>query len=147
MENNNENRFLEIIVNLLCKTMIPLVIILTVNSITVSVNIPMLLLLNIPLSLYMVKSMLNIKRIAENVHLFIPNNCPKPEPYSKYDIHLDNSTLTDGELRLLMEWSRGRSVRELNIHPMILNRLVKKFIRQTLTPKQHVTGSQHPSED
>ena len=134
--NNNENRFLEIIVNLLFKTMIPLVIILTVNSITISVNIPMLLFLNIPLALYMVKSMLNIKHVAENVELFIPSNCPKPTPYTKYDIHLDNSTLTDGELELLMAWSRGTSVKQLEIHPMVLNRLLKKFVRETLTPKQ-----------
>jgi len=147
MENNNENRFLEIIVNLLFKTMIPLVAILTVNSITVSVNIPMLLFLNIPLALYMIKTMLDIKHVAENVELFVPSNCPKPTPYTEYNIFLHSNILTDQELTLLHQWSRGRSVRELNIHPMHLNRLLRKYVRETLTPKQHVTGSQHPSED
>jgi len=136
MENNNENRFLEIIVNLLFKTMIPLVAILTVNSITVSVNIPMLLFLNIPLALYMIKTMLDIKHVAENVELFVPSNCPKPTPYTEYNIFLHSNILTDGELKLLYEWSRGTSVKELDVHPMILNRLLRKYVKETLTPKQ-----------
>jgi hypothetical protein len=133
---NNQNRFLEIIVNLLLKTVIPLVLILTLNNIALSFQLPIILYVDIPLSLYMIKQLLDIKHVAENVHLFLPNpnNC-KPEPYTQYDIHLESGTLTDGELKLLHEWSRGISVKQLDVHPMILNRLLRKYIRLTLAPK------------
>jgi hypothetical protein len=116
--------------------MIPLVIILTVNSITVSLNISYLLFANIPLVLYILKTMLDIKHVAENVHLFLPNNNCHAEPYTQYDIHLDANALTDGELKLLLQWSRGLSVKQLDVHPMILNRLLRKYVKETLKQKQ-----------
>jgi len=144
MENNV---FLSLMLKFLVKLFIPIVAIQLLMAYAIALNMPILLYGSIPITLYMIKVMFDVKHIAENVHLFIPNNNCHVEPYSKYDIHLDTNILTDGELKLLYEWSRGTSVRQLEVHPMVLNRLVKKFIRQTLTPKQYVTGSQHQRED
>jgi len=145
MENNNV--FLSLMLKFLVKLFIPIVAIQLLNGYAVALNMPILLYASIPITLYMVKVMFDVKHIAENVELFVPSNCPKPEPYSKYDIHLDSNILTDGELKLLYEWGKGLSVKELDVHPMILNRLLRKYIRETLTPKQYVTGSQHQRED
>jgi hypothetical protein len=137
MENNNENRFLEIIVNLLFKTMIPLVAILTVNSITVNVNIPMLLFLNIPLALYMIKTMLDIKHVAENVYLFIPNSNRNPPEYNPlYWEIVQTDVLTDKQMELLERWAKGETWKTLGIHPTILSRLCRKYIRHTLKHKE-----------
>ena len=145
MENNDV--FLSLMLKFLAKLFIVIVVIQLLNGYAVALNMPILLYASIPITLYMVKVMFDVKHIAENVHLFIPNNNCHAEPYSKYDIHLDSNILTDGELKLLYEWGKGLSVKELDVHPMILNRLLRKYIRETLTPKQYVTGSQHPSED
>ena len=145
MENNDV--FLSLMLKFLVKLFIPIVAIQLLNGYAVALNMPILLYASIPITLYMVKVMFDVKHIAENVHLFIPNNKCHAEPYSKYDIHLDSNALTDGELKLLYEWGRGRSIKELDVHPMILNRLLRKYIRETLTPKQYVTGSQHQRED
>jgi len=145
MENNNV--FLSLMLKFLVKLFIPIVAIQLLNGYAVALNMPILLYASIPITLYMVKIMFDVKHIAENVELFIPNSNCHAEPYKQFDIHLDSNILTDGELRLLMEWSRGTNVRQLNVHPMVLNRLLRKYIKQTLTPKQHVTGSQHQRED
>jgi len=133
MENNNV--FLSLMLKFLAKLFIPIIAIQLLMAYAIALNMPILLYGSIPITLYMVKVLWDIRHLSENVHLFVPSNCPKPEPYSKYDIHLDSNALTDGELRLLMEWSRGTSVKELDVHPMILNRLLRKYIRETLTPK------------
>jgi hypothetical protein len=145
MENNDV--FLSLMLKFLVKLFIPIVAIQLLNGYAVALNMPILLYGSIPITLYMVKVMFDVKHIAENVHLFVPNNNCHAEPYSKYDIHLDSNMLTDGELKLLYEWGKGLSVKELDVHPMILNRLLRKYIRETLTPKQYVTGSQHQRED
>ena len=145
MENNNV--FLSLMLKFLVKLFIPIVAIQLLNGYAVALNMPILLYASIPITLYMVKVMFDVKHIAENVELFVPSNCPKPTPYSKYDIHLDSNMLTDSELELLMAWSRGTSVKQLEIHPMHLNRLLRKYVKETLTPKQYVTGSQHQRED
>jgi hypothetical protein len=142
MENNNV--FLSLMLKFLAKLFIPVIALESLMAYAIALNMPILLYASIPITLYMVKIMFDVKHIAENVGLFVASGCPKPTPYTEYNIFLHSNILTDGELRLLMEWSRGRSVRELNIHPMILNRLLRKYVKETLTPKQHVTGSQSP---
>jgi hypothetical protein len=134
MENNNV--FLSLMLKFLAKLFIPIVAIQLLNGYAVALNMPILLYASIPITLYMVKVMFDVKHIAENVHLFVPSNCPKPTPYTEYNIFLHSNILTDGELKLLYEWSRGTSIKELNVHPMILNRLLRKYIKETLTPKQ-----------
>jgi hypothetical protein len=145
MENNNV--FLSLMLKFLAKLFIPIVAIQLLMAYALALNMPILLYASIPITLYMIKVMFDVKHIAENVHLFVPNNNCHAEPYSKYDIHLDSNILTDGELKLLYEWGKGLSVKELDVHPMILNRLLRKYIRETLTPKQYVTVSQHQRED
>jgi hypothetical protein len=137
MENNND-AFLSLMLKFLAKLFIPIVAIQLLNGYAISLNMPVLLYGSIPCVLYMVKIMFDMKHICENIHLFIPNNNCHATPYKQFDIHLDINILTDGELKLLYEWSRGTSVKQLNIHPMILNRLLRKYVKQTLTPKQQV---------
>jgi hypothetical protein len=134
MENNNV--FLSFMLKFLVKLFIPIVAIQLLIGYAIALNMPILLYATIPISLYMIKIMFDLKHICENIHLFVPSNCPKPTPYTEYNIFLHSNILTDGELKLLYEWSRGRSVKELDVHPMILNRLLRKYIRETLTPKQ-----------
>jgi hypothetical protein len=138
MENNNV--FLSLMLKFLVKLFIPIVAIQLLNGYAVALNIPILLYASIPITLYMVKIMFDVKHIAENVHLFVPNNNCHAEPYKQFDIHLDSNILTDGELKLLYEWGKGLSVKQLDVHPMHLNRLLRKFVRETLTPKQQVTS-------
>jgi hypothetical protein len=145
MENNDV--FLTLMLKFLAKLFIPIVAIQLLNGYAVALNMPILLYASIPITLYMVKVMFDVKHIAENVHLFVPSNCPKPTPYTEYNIFLHSNILTDGELKLLYEWGKGRSIKDLDVHPMILNRLLRKYIRETLTPKQHATVSQHQRED
>jgi hypothetical protein len=134
MENNNV--FLSLMLKFLVKLFIPIITNEVLMAYAIALNMPILLYASIPISLYMIKVMFDVKHIAENVHLFVPNNNCRAEPYKQFDIHLDSNILTDGELKLLYEWGRGTSVKELDVHPMILNRLLRKYIKETLTPKQ-----------
>lgn len=45
----------------------------------------------------------------------------------------------DRQLQILWEWSQGTSHKDLGLHPMQINRLARRFIRETL--KQRVHGS------
>jgi len=140
MENNV---FLSLMLKFLTRLFIVIVVIQLLNGYAIALNMPILLYASIPISLYMVKVVFCLRHLAENVHLFIPNSNCHATPYSKYDIHLDSNILTDGELKLLYEWSRGTSVKELDVHPMILNRLLRKYVKETLTPKQQVKSQVH----
>ncbi len=53
-------------------------------------------------------------------------------PSSKYKIIRKLNPLKDEELDLLYLWSRGASVKDLNIHPMQLNRILRKYVKSTL---------------
>jgi len=134
---NGENRFLEIIVSLLFKVMIPLIAILTINSITLTVNIPMLLLLNVPCVLYMVKVLLDIKHVAENVHLYIPNRHSNLQKFNPLFWEITQSEiLTDKQLELLYRWAKGETWRSLNLHPTLISRLCRKYVLYTLKRKE-----------
>jgi hypothetical protein len=133
MENNNV--FLSLMLKFLVKLFIPIIAIQLLMAYAIALNMSILLYASIPITLYMVKVMFDVKHVCENLHLFIPNNNCHAEPYSKYDIHLDSNMLTDGELKLLLQWSKGLSVKELDVHPMILNRLLRKYVCLTLAPK------------
>lgn len=47
----------------------------------------------------------------------------------------------DVEKEVLWKWSNGSTIQELNLHKMQLNRLVRKYVRQTLENDFHVS---HP---
>jgi len=48
------------------------------------------------------------------------------------------------DLQILWEWSHGKSFKELGLHPMQLNRLVRKFVKQTLENSLHTS---HKDDD
>lgn len=73
------------------------------------------------------------KHIIDNIELYVPKDSPKP--YSKFDICLDDNILTDNELEILKTWSKGVSVKEMDIHPMVLNRLLRKYVQYSLREK------------
>lgn len=45
----------------------------------------------------------------------------------------------DTEKQLLWNWSNGQSIKELNVHCMQLNRLARKYIRQSLENEFHLS--------
>ena len=53
-------------------------------------------------------------------------------PASKYSIVRKLNPLKDEELDLLYKWSRGATMKDLNVHPMQLNRILRKYVKNTL---------------
>lgn len=53
-------------------------------------------------------------------------------PSSKYKIIRKLNPLKDEELDLLYLWSRGASVKDLKVHPMQLNRVLRRYVKNTL---------------
>ncbi|MEM3873875.1 MAG: hypothetical protein QXU45_01915 [Candidatus Bathyarchaeia archaeon] len=53
-------------------------------------------------------------------------------PRSKYRISKLINPMSDEELKLLYDWAHGTSVKDLDVHPMQLNRLSRKYVRMTL---------------
>lgn len=45
----------------------------------------------------------------------------------------------DTDKQLLWDWVNGKSIKQLNIHPMQLNRLVRKYIRNSLENEFHLS--------
>jgi hypothetical protein len=45
----------------------------------------------------------------------------------------------DAEQQLLYEWSKGKSYKLLDVHPMQLNRLLRKYVKQTLENSYHIS--------
>jgi hypothetical protein len=136
MENNNDV-FLSLMLKFLAKLFIPIVVIQLLNGYAISLNMPVLLYGSIPCVLYMVKIMFDIKRIAENIHLFIPNsNCNPPEYNPLYWEIVQTDVLTDKQMELLERWAKGETWKTLGIHPTILSRLCRKYIRHTLKHKE-----------
>ena len=74
------------------------------------------------------------KHIINNIELYVPK--PMPKPFSKFDIHLDSDVLTDNELNVLLRWAHGESVKKMDIHPMVINRLLRKYVNCTLKFKE-----------
>ena len=47
----------------------------------------------------------------------------------------------DRDLEILWDWSHGASYKKLGLHPMQINRLCRKFIRETLEERVHSSHS------
>ena len=43
----------------------------------------------------------------------------------------------DKDLELLWKWSQGHMYKDLEVHPMKINRLCRKFIKESLESKVH----------
>lgn len=48
-----------------------------------------------------------------------------------------NNPLTDEDLEIVWKWSNGASFKELEIHPMELNRLLRKYCKATLQKREN----------
>jgi len=48
---------------------------------------------------------------------------------------------SDKTLNLLWEWANGKPYKKLGLHPMELNRMVRKFVKKTLEHKVHSSPS------
>ena len=57
-------------------------------------------------------------------------------PASKYSIVRKLNPLKDEELDLLYKWSRGATMKNLNVHPMQLNRILRKYVKNTLQKRK-----------
>jgi hypothetical protein len=79
------------------------------------------------------------KDIIDNPQLYIPN--PNPKSYNPllWEINYTD-VLTDKQLELIMRWARGETWRTLDVHPVMLNRLLRKYVRETLKRKQPGKG-------
>ena len=51
----------------------------------------------------------------------------------------DKIKFKDRDLQLLWEWAHGKGYKELGLHPMQLNRLLRKFVRGVLENKVHAS--------
>jgi hypothetical protein len=71
------------------------------------------------------------KAILDNPELYIPDS--KPPKYNENLWQIINSNiLTDKELEIVFQWARGKTWKDLGLHPQLLNRLLRKFIRESL---------------
>jgi hypothetical protein len=71
------------------------------------------------------------KRILDNPELYIPD--AKPPKYNDEVWQIINSNvLTDREMQILYEWARGRTWKDLGLHPTTLNRILRKYIHESL---------------
>jgi hypothetical protein len=71
------------------------------------------------------------KTIIDNPELYIPDS--KPPKYNDDVWQIVNSNvLTDKEMQILYDWSRGKTWKELGLHPQVLNRLLRKFVHESL---------------
>jgi len=48
-------------------------------------------------------------------------------------------TFSDKSLNILWEWSHGKTYKEIGLHRMQLNRLLRKFVKETLENKCHTS--------
>jgi hypothetical protein len=77
-----------------------------------------------------------LKHIINNPELYVPKANPKPYDPLLWEICYTN-VLTDKQLELIYRWAiRGETWRNLNVHPVILNRLLRKYVRETLKRKE-----------
>lgn len=53
--------------------------------------------------------------------------------------HSKNSTpqFKDKDLEILWKWSQGHTYKDLEVHPMKINRLCRKYIKESLESKVH----------
>ena len=78
------------------------------------------------------------KSILKCSNIGSPKTIISFDPYDIADFKLTRpknvpSAIQDEDMRILWEWSvLKKSVRELGIHPMQLNRKVRKFVKQML---------------
>jgi hypothetical protein len=87
------------------------------------------------IALYAFTVFQKLKHIINNPQLYIPN--PNPKPYNPLLWEINYSdVLTDKQLELIMRWARGETWRTLDVHPVMLNRLLRKYVRETLKRKQ-----------
>jgi hypothetical protein len=76
-----------------------------------------------------------LKHIINNPELYVPNPNPKPYDPLLWEINYTD-VLTDKQLELIMRWARGETWRTLDVHPVMLNRLLRKYVRETLKRKE-----------
>jgi hypothetical protein len=71
------------------------------------------------------------KTIIDNIELYAPNF--KPPKYNENFWQIVKSdVLTDKEMQILYEWGKGKTWRQLNLHPTTLNRILRKYIHESL---------------
>jgi hypothetical protein len=76
-----------------------------------------------------------LKHIINNPELYVPNPNPKPYNPLMWEINYTD-ILTDKQLELIYRWARGETWKTLDVHPVILNRLLRKYVRETLKRKE-----------
>jgi hypothetical protein len=74
------------------------------------------------------------KHIVDHPELYVPK--PNPKPYNPLMWEINYSDiLTDKQLELIYRWARGETWKTLDVHPVMLNRLLRKYIKETLKKK------------
>jgi len=92
------------------------------------------------------------KDLMEDIELIITDIPPTSIKFDTWDVapFAEKPTTTpkfrEKDLQILWEWSHGKGFKELGLHPMQLNRLVRKFVKQTLENNLH-TSHTHERED
>jgi hypothetical protein len=75
-----------------------------------------------------------LKHIINNPELYVPKANPKPYNPLMWEINYSD-ILTDKQLELIYRWARGETWRTLDVHPVMLNRLLRKYVKETLKKK------------
>jgi hypothetical protein len=74
------------------------------------------------------------KQIIDNPQLYVPK--PDVKPYNPLYWEINYSdVLTDKQMELLYRWAKGETWKSLDVHPVTLNRLLRKFIKECLKKK------------
>jgi len=71
------------------------------------------------------------KEIIDNPQLYVPDVEPPKYNENLWQI-INSNTLTDKEMEIVFQWARGKTWKDLGLHPQLLNRLLRKFIRESL---------------
>lgn len=87
---------------------------------------------NVRLNSHLIGREMNFRNIPKTT---IPFDPYRIAPFTKRPLHGMIEIFGDKETDLLWHWSNGTSSQKLGIHPMQLNRMVRRFVRTTLEPK------------
>jgi hypothetical protein len=71
------------------------------------------------------------KAIIDNPELYIPDSKPPKYNDEVWRIAVSD-VLTDKEMQILYEWGKGRTWKDLGLHPTTLNRILRKYIHESL---------------
>jgi len=71
------------------------------------------------------------KTILDNPELYIPNSKPPRYNENLWQIAISD-VLTNKELEILYQWGKGKTWKDLGLHPTTLNRILRKYIHESL---------------